>query len=162
MPIAEPLVSFYYRRLAGPILEARRRHYRRLFGVSRLDIYFPVFIESPNNVKLGENVSINAFTHIWANAPVEIGDNTMIAAHVQITSSTHDYTVTPMRDYRLDRPVTIGRNVWIGSGAIIFPGVSIGDNAVIGAGSLVLSDIPADSVAYGVPAVVKRTAADVD
>lgn len=154
----QQLVGFYYRRLATPILEARRAHYRRLFGVSRLDIYFPVFIESPANVRLGENVSINAFTHIWANAPVVIGDNTMIAAHVQITTSTHDYNVTPMRDERIDKPVRIGKNVWIGSGAIVFPGVSIGDNTVIGAGALVLSDVPANCIAYGAPAVVKRTA----
>jgi maltose O-acetyltransferase len=156
----DPLISFYYRRLATPILEARRAYYRRLFGVSRLDIYFPVFIESASNVRLGENISINAFTHIWANAPVEIGDNTMIAAHVQITTSTHDYTVAPMRDERIDKPVKIGRNVWIGSGAIVFPGVSIGDNTVIGAGALVLNDVPANSIAYGVPARVRHAPAD--
>lgn len=132
-------------------------YYRRSFGVSKLDMYFPVFIEPVENVIVGENVSINAFVHIWANATVTIGENSMLAAHVQISSSTHDYHEPVMRDRRIDLPVTIGRNVWIGSGAIVFPGVSIGDNSVIGAGSVVTRSIPSDCVAFGAPARVHRT-----
>lgn len=132
----------------------RTEYYRTLFGVKNLDLYHPVFIGNPSNMKLGENVAINAFVHIWANAPVEIGDNTMIASHVQITTSTHDYSVHPMRSKRIDLPVKIGSNVWIGSGAIIFPGVTIGDDSVIGAGALVNKDIPSGSIAYGLPAQV--------
>ena len=48
-------------------------------------------------------------------------------------------------------PVIIGKNVWIGGGTIILPGVTIGDNTVIGAGSVVTKDIPADTIAYGNP-----------
>lgn len=133
------------------------KYYKTQFKVNMLDMYFPVFIENTQNVILGENVSINAFVHIWANAQVEIGENTMIASHVQITSSTHDYNVYPMRSHRIDKPVKIGKNVWLGSGVIIFPGVSIGDNSVIGAGSLVNSDIPPNSIAYGMPAKVMKS-----
>ena len=46
----------------------------------------------------------------------------------------------------------IGRNVWIGAGANILPGVSIGDGAVIGAGSVVTRDVPAGATAFGNPA----------
>jgi maltose O-acetyltransferase len=53
------------------------------------------------------------------------------------------------------RPVTIGCNVWIGSGAIILPGVSVGDDAVIGAGSVVTRDVPAGATAVGNPARLK-------
>ena len=45
--------------------------------------------------------------------------------------------------------VHIGKNVWIGGGCVLLPGVSIGDNTVIGAGSIVTKDIPANVVAYG-------------
>ena len=54
-------------------------------------------------------------------------------------------------------PIVLGRNVWVGSNATILQGVAIGDNAVVGAGAVVTHDIPANSVATGIPAkVVKR------
>ena len=49
-----------------------------------------------------------------------------------------------------------GKNLWIGGGAIIMPGVKIGDNVVIGAGSVVTKDIPSNKVAYGNPCRVAR------
>ena len=56
--------------------------------------------------------------------------------------------------------MVIGNNVWIGSGANILPGVSIGDNSIIGAGSIVIKDIPANSVAVGIPAKVIKNLDD--
>ena len=53
------------------------------------------------------------------------------------------------------RPKHIGRNVWIGGGAIILPGVTIGDDALIGAGSVVTRDVPAGVTAFGNPARVR-------
>ena len=53
-------------------------------------------------------------------------------------------------------PVHIGKNCWIGAGAVILPGVTIGDNTVIGAGSIVTKDIPANVVAVGNPCKVLR------
>ncbi|MNL86126.1 Galactoside O-acetyltransferase [compost metagenome] len=50
------------------------------------------------------------------------------------------------------RPVSIGRNAWIGAGAIILPGVTVGDDAIIGAGSIVTRDVPAGRTAVGNPA----------
>jgi acetyltransferase-like isoleucine patch superfamily enzyme len=49
-------------------------------------------------------------------------------------------------------PVKLGRNVWLGRGVIVLPGVSIGDHAVIAAGSVVFSDVPAREVWRGNPA----------
>ncbi|MDO5537089.1 MAG: DapH/DapD/GlmU-related protein, partial [Desulfovibrionaceae bacterium] len=57
------------------------------------------------------------------------------------------------------RPVTIGEDCWFGAGVIVCPGVTIGDRCIIAAGSVVTHDIPADSLAAGIPAVVKRTLA---
>ncbi len=54
------------------------------------------------------------------------------------------------------------RNVWIGAGAIIVPGVTIGDNSVIGAGSVVTKDVPANVVAVGNPCRVMRAISDHD
>ncbi len=145
------LIFKIYGYLSVKIENFKVSYYKYRLKVKNLNIYFPVFIEQLENLKIGENVAINAFVHIWATVPVEIGENTMIAAHVQITTATHDYAMHPMRNTRIDKEIKIGKNVWIGSGAIIFPGVTIGDNVVIGAGTLVNKDIPSGKIAYGVP-----------
>ena len=59
-------------------------------------------------------------------------------------------------------PIRIGRNVWLGAGVIVVPGVTIGDNSVIGAGSVVTKDIPANVLAFGVPCRVQRELGDAD
>ena len=48
----------------------------------------------------------------------------------------------------------IGKNVWLGAGVIVLPGVTIGENSIIGAGSVVTHDIPANQIAVGSPAWV--------
>ena len=131
---------------------ARTGYYRRLLDAPSLEMYFPLYISSPANLEVGRNVAISAFVHILANAKVRIGDNTIIASGVQITTSTHDWRVSPYRSHREDAPVDIGSNVWIGAGAVIFPGVRIGDNAVIGAGSVVTRSVDAETIVVGAPA----------
>ena len=86
-----------------------------------------------------------------------IGDKTMIGPNVTLCTTGHP--VEP--EYRgmgahYSLPIHIGRNVWIGSNAVILPGVTIGDNSVIGAGSIVTKDIPANVVAVGNPCRVSR------
>jgi UDP-3-O-[3-hydroxymyristoyl] glucosamine N-acyltransferase len=71
-------------------------------------------------------------------------------ARVQILAADHPRDAagrTPGLEF--GRPVCIGRNVWIGAGAIILPGVSIVDDALIGAGSVVTRDVPAGATAFG-------------
>ena len=53
--------------------------------------------------------------------------------------------------------VTLGKNVWVGAHATILPGVTVGDNAVIAAGAVVTKDVPANTVAAGVPAKIIKT-----
>ena len=59
-------------------------------------------------------------------------------------------------------PVTVGNNVWIGGSVTIIGGVTIGDNAVIAAGSVVIRDVPANTLVAGNPArgIRKITAED--
>ncbi|WP_374730540.1 DapH/DapD/GlmU-related protein [Caballeronia arationis] len=55
------------------------------------------------------------------------------------------------------RPIRVGRNVWIGAGAIILPGVTIGNDAPVGAGSIVTWDVPAGTTAVGNPARIRTS-----
>ena len=64
--------------------------------------------------------------------------------------------------YQYNAPVHIGKNCWIGAGALIMPGITIGDNVVIGAGSVVTKDIPSNTVAVGNPCRVLRKINDRD
>ena len=59
-------------------------------------------------------------------------------------------------------PVHIGRNCWIGAGAVILPGVTLGDNVVVGAGSIVTKDLPSNVVAVGNPCKVLREVGERD
>lgn len=49
------------------------------------------------------------------------------------------------------KPIKVGNNVWIGANVIVLSGVSIGDNCTIGAGSVVVNDVPENSLAVGNP-----------
>lgn len=123
-------------------------------------IYSMARIHGGRHVTLGNRVTINDFVHIWGTGGVTIGDDTMIAAHSAIVSATHDVDAMKRglkyRETMTLKPVTIGKNVWIGTAVVILPGISIGDHSVAGAGSVVTKDIPSCSVAVGVPARVTR------
>jgi maltose O-acetyltransferase len=103
-------------------------------------------------LRIGRNVQINRRVSIdpgflWL---VEIGDDTTIAPGVEIIA--HDAATKHLLDVSVVARVTIGRRVYIGTGAIVLPGVTIGDDAIVGAGSLVRHDVPAGAVVAGVPA----------
>lgn len=105
-----------------------------------------------SNLTIGNNVSFGGNVLLYGNATINIGDNTMIAYGVIIHTSTHDYNSHPMWQKRIDQPVKIGHDVWIGTGAIILPGVIIEDYAVVGAGSVVTSNVPKGAIVVGNPA----------
>jgi len=91
------------------------------------------------------------------------GDNVWIAPNVGIYAAGHPLDVKDRIDgWEYAYPVTVGNNVWIGGHVAIIGGVTIGDNAVVAAGSVVIRDVPANTLVAGNPAKVVRklTAAD--
>ena len=103
------------------------------------------------------NVTMVDDTHIY------VGDYTLFAPNVVVATAAHPI-LPEIRKYgtQYNAPVHIGKNCWIGAGAIILPGVTIGDNSVIGAGSVVTKDIPSGVVAVGNPCRVLREISDYD
>ncbi len=125
------------------------------------------FVEAPFrcaygvNTFLGDEVFLNTGCVILDCTRVEIGAKTLIGPAVQIYTAEHPLD-PELRATASEtaRPVILGRNVWIGGGAILLPGVTVGDDAIVGAGSVVTKDIPAGCVAVGNPArVIKQTGA---
>ncbi len=97
---------------------------------------------------------------VIVNPGAQIGDNCIIntAASVDHDCVVEEHAhISP--GVRLAGAVTVGRGAMIGTGASVIPGVRIGDWAVIGAGAVVVRDIPPGVVAYGTPALVRRSLA---
>lgn len=109
------------------------------------------------NVHFGNHVYSNFNLTCVDDAPIYVGDDVMFAPNVTIATANHPVSPELRKDMlQYNRAVRIGNCVWIGSGAVIVPGVTIGDNTVIGAGSVVTRDIPANVVAVGNPCRVLR------
>ena len=110
-----------------------------------------------HNVHFGKGVYANFNLTVVDDTHIYVGDHTMIGPNVTIATGGHP--VLPAlreRGMQYNMPVRIGKNCWIGEGALILPGVTVGDNSVIGAGSVVTRDIPANVVAVGNPCRVMR------
>jgi len=103
-------------------------------------------VQNIAGLKLGYRTDIGAFTYINARAGVTIEDEVQIGSHCSIYSiSTIDGK---------EAPVVLKRNCRIGSHSVVLPGVTVGENTIVGAMSLVNRDLPANSVAFGIPARV--------
>lgn len=106
-------------------------------------------------LSIGAGVQLNHGFVIAANNCVEIGEHTLIGEYVSIRDGDHIFTRTDipigMQGTTTD-PIEIGRDVWIGRGAVILKGVTIGDGAIIGANSVVTRDVPSYDIVAGVPA----------
>ena len=106
---------------------------------------------------MGNNVYANFNLTLVDDGNIYIGDNVMFGPNVTIATANHPI-LPELREKGLqyNKDVHIGKNVWIGAGVVIVPGITIGNNSVIGAGSVVVKDIPANVVAVGNPCRVLR------
>ena len=114
-------------------------------------------------VHLGKNVYANFNLTMVDDTHIYVGDHTMFGPNVTVATAGHPI-LPALREqgYQYNAPVRIGKNCWIGAGALIMPGVTIGDNTVIGAGSVVTKDVPAGVVAVGNPCRVMRPIGEKD
>jgi acetyltransferase-like isoleucine patch superfamily enzyme len=111
--------------------------------------------DSEPSVVAGNNVFVGRNSYLGAWKPIWIGDDTLIGAYCYIISGNHrvDAPDLPVRMQGYEgAPITIGRNVWLGTHVIVLPGAIIGDNAVVGAGSVVTTSVPEGEIWAGVPA----------
>ena len=109
------------------------------------------------HIHFGKNIYANFNLTMVDDGHIYVGDYTMFAPSVIVATAGHPI-LPELREtvYQYNMPVHIGKNCWIGAGAIILPGVTIGDQVVVGAGSVVTKDLPSNVVAVGNPCQVVR------
>lgn len=115
------------------------------------------------HVHFGRHVYANFNLTVVDDTHVYVGDYTQFGPNVVLAVAGHP--IDPAlreQGYQYNLPIHIGRNCWIGAGALILPGVTIGDNTVIGAGSVVTRNIPSGVVAVGNPCRVLRAVGEHD
>lgn len=146
--------------------ERRKALLREMFA----EIGEGCYIEPPfhanwggRHVHFGKTVYANFNLTLVDDTHIYVGDDTMFGPNVTVATAGHPI-LPELREqgYQYNASVHIGKNCWIGAGAVIVPGITIGDNVVIGAGSIVTKDIPSNVVAVGNPCKVLREVSDHD
>lgn len=117
----------------------------------------PFHCDHGNGIRLSEGVFLNHNCVLLDGGLITIGRNTLLGPACQLYTPQHPMNPIARRETKETAfPITIGEDCWLGGGVVVCPGVTIGDRCIIAAGSVVTKDIPSDSLAAGVPAVVKR------
>ncbi len=136
---------------------------RRLFAKltqKEIDASFellpPFYTDFGRNITVGKDVFINQNCTFMDRGEITLEDKVLIAPRVNLITINHSISPKNRRDTE-SKPIYICKNVWIGAGATVTPGVTIGENSIIAAGAVVTKDIPPNVIAAGVPAkVIKK------
>ena len=122
-------------------------------------IHHDLIVECTGSLLIGDRTHIAHHVTLSVMKHIQIGSDCLIAEMVSIRDHDHRFDrldIPINRQGFIQDPVNIGNNVWLGAKVTVMKGVSIGDNAIVGSNAVVTKDIPANSVAVGIPARIIR------
>lgn len=111
------------------------------------------------DITLGEHTNIGFNSEIFSGSSVTVGRHGLFAAYTYLVGGGHDFEradLPVLEQERVSKGITLGDNVWLGTGAKVLDGVRVGRDVVVGANAVVNTDLPDGAVAAGVPARVLR------
>lgn len=115
---------------------------------------FPPFnTDCGKNMHFGKRVFVNSGCKFQDQGGIYIGDDVLVGHNCMIATLNHSMDPEHRGDMT-PSPVRIGNKVWIGANVTILPGVTVGEGAILAAGAVVTKDVPARTIAAGVPAKV--------
>jgi putative colanic acid biosynthesis acetyltransferase WcaF len=107
-------------------------------------------IQIPWNLTMKHRACLGEGANAYSLGKIDIQEGATIAQEVYLCTGTHDFNDPSLQ--LITKPITIGKNSFIGARAMILPGVSIGNQAIVGAMSVVSKDVPDHQVVAGNPA----------
>lgn len=148
-----------YNKILPSKLEERKQMMKKILGSTKENFIIeqPFMCDYGYNIEIGENFYANHNLVILDGNKVKFGDNVFIAPNCGFYTAGHPID-SEQRNKGLEyaKPIEVGNDVWIGGNVVVLPGTKIGNNCVIGAGSVVVKDIPENSIAVGNPCKVIR------
>lgn len=112
--------------------------------------YCNILVGNDAELSIGNRFFMNNYCSINCLEKIEIGENTLFGEGVKLYDHNHQYSAEP--EFKVEHqkfntaPIKIGKNCWLGSNVTVLKGVTIGDNVIIGAGCLIYKDVAANSV----------------
>ena len=113
----------------------------------------PFYTDYGRNIGFGKNVFVNTNCTFMDRGGITIEEGSLIGPNVSLITLNHSEN-PQKRHMTCSAPIHICKNVWIGVGATVLPGITIGEGAIIAAGAVVTKDVPPLSIAAGVPAKI--------
>lgn len=117
----------------------------------------PFYTAGGDEMHIGRNVFVNQNCTFHDLGGLHIGDDVMIGPNVSLITTSHPLDPASRRSTTIGKPISIGKGVWIATGAIVIGGVTVGENAVIAAGAVVTRDVPPGTLVGGNPARIIRS-----
>lgn len=157
-----------FNRISVRRAKAKQRALERLIPSAKgksLGVFAPFHCEYGVNIHVGKECFVNFNGTFLDVAPITLGDGVWIGANVTLATPNHPFLAEERlnfaypdgyHDLEYAAPITIEDGCWICSSATICGGVTIGKNSIVAAGSVVLRDVPPNSIVAGVPAKVIR------